>query len=98
MLDKLDLKNKKIAIFGGAGFIGHHLALKLASMGAEPHVIDGLQVNSIGYYTSGYSENPNAGRYIEFINERLRLLREARVNLHVIDARDYRSQSYALEH
>ena len=74
---------------GGAGFIGHNLALELKKHGAEPHVVDGLQVNSLGYYTSGYTDNPRAELYIGFINERLRLLRESGVGLHVIDIRDY---------
>jgi nucleoside-diphosphate-sugar epimerase len=89
MFDPIELKGKRVAIIGGAGFIGHNLALKLADLGAEPHVVDGLQVNNIGYYTSGYSTNPNAERYIAFINERLSLLRDAKVGLHIIDVRDY---------
>jgi nucleoside-diphosphate-sugar epimerase len=83
------LRGKRVALVGGAGFIGHNLALKLAEIGAEPHVIDGLQVNSLGYYSSGYREDRNAERYITFINERLALLRAARVALHVVDVRDY---------
>jgi len=88
-MDFQKLKGKKVALMGGAGFIGHNLALKLKAFGAEPHVIDGLQVNSLGYYTSGYNENPRSELYIGFINERLRLLRQAKVGLHVIDIRDY---------
>ena len=88
-MDFSSLKGKRIAITGGAGFIGHNLALELKKHGAEPHVVDGLQVNSLGYYTSGYTDNPRAELYIGFINERLRLLRETGVGLHVIDIRDY---------
>ena len=84
-----ELRGKKVALMGGAGFIGHNLALELKKLGAEPHVVDGLQVNSLGYYTSGYDSNPMSELYISFINERLRLLREAGVGLHVIDIRDY---------
>jgi len=83
------LKGKKVALMGGAGFIGHNLALKLKELGAEPHVIDGLQVNSLGFYTSGYENVPRAELYISFINERLRLLRDAGVGLHILDLRDY---------
>ena len=90
------LKGKRVALMGGAGFIGHNLALKLKEYGAEPHVVDGLQVNSLGYYTSGYNENPRAELYIRFINERLSLLREAKVNIHVIDIRDYHLVSKTL--
>ena len=96
MFDLEKLKGKRIAIVGGAGFIGHNLALKLAELGAEPHVIDGLQVNNIGYYTSGYENNPNAERYIAFINERLSLLHKAKVSMHIIDARDYHVVSNTL--
>jgi nucleoside-diphosphate-sugar epimerase len=96
MFDLEKLKGKRVAIIGGAGFIGHNLALKLAELGAEPHVVDGLQVNNIGYYTSGYSTNPHAERYIAFINERLTLLRNAKVGLHIIDVRDYHVVSHTL--
>jgi nucleoside-diphosphate-sugar epimerase len=96
MFDLENLRNKRVAIVGGAGFIGHNLALKLSELGAEPHVVDGLQVNNLGYYSSGYSTNPNAERYIAFINERLSLLRGSKVGVHVIDARDYHVVSQTL--
>lgn len=97
MFDLEKLKGKRVAIIGGAGFIGHNLALKLVEVGAEPHVVDGLQVNNIGYYTSGYGKNPNAERYIAFINERLSLLRKSKVGLNIVDVRDYHAVSHTLE-
>jgi nucleoside-diphosphate-sugar epimerase len=96
MIDSRNLKNKRVALVGGAGFIGHNLALQLKGLGADVHVIDGLQVNNLGFYTSGYESNPNSERYIEFINERMRLLRGAKVPLHVIDVRDYHVVSHTL--
>ena len=33
-------------MIGGAGFIGHNLALKLKLLGAEVFIIDGMQVNN----------------------------------------------------
>ncbi len=42
------LKGRTIALIGGAGFIGHNLALALKQHGADPHVIDGFQVNNLG--------------------------------------------------
>ena len=39
----IDLKNRRIALIGGAGFIGHHLALALKKLGADVSIIDGLQ-------------------------------------------------------
>lgn len=89
MFDLEKLRDRRVAIVGGAGFVGHTLALKLAELGAQPHVVDGLQVNNLGYYSSGYNNIPNAELYLSFINERLGLLREARVPLHLVDARDY---------
>jgi nucleoside-diphosphate-sugar epimerase len=38
---------KKALLIGGAGFIGHHLALALKQDGFEVAVIDGLEVNNL---------------------------------------------------
>ena len=38
------LSGKRIAIIGGAGFIGHNLALKLKQNHAIPFIIDGLHL------------------------------------------------------
>lgn len=89
MFDLSKLKGKKVALIGGAGFIGHNLALKLREVGAEPHVVDSLQVNHLGYYSSNYIENINAERYISFLNERLSLLRKEKIDLYINDVRDY---------
>lgn len=96
MFDKDMLSGLRVALMGGAGFIGHNTALKLKELGAEPHVIDGLQVNNLGYYASSYSENPNSDVYIALINQRLELLRSAGIALHVIDIRDYHLVSTTL--
>lgn len=85
----IDLAGKRIAIIGGAGFIGHNMALELVRRGAEVHVIDSLQVNNLGAYSHKKSGNPNADLYVMLIQERLDLLRAAGVQLHVVDARDY---------
>jgi nucleoside-diphosphate-sugar epimerase len=89
LIDSNAFKGKVVALVGGAGFIGHNLALELKAQGAEPHVIDGLQVNNLGAFTSGFNPNPNSNLYVGFINLRLNLLRQARIPLHVIDVRDY---------
>ena len=34
------LAGRRIALIGGAGFIGHNLALKLKSLGVEVAIID----------------------------------------------------------
>lgn len=84
-----DLRGKTVAIVGGAGFIGHNLALALRKNGADPHVIDGLQVNNLGAFSNGRAPSGNATLYTGFINFRLEALRKARIPLHVVDARDY---------
>jgi nucleoside-diphosphate-sugar epimerase len=96
MLKPDALKGKVVALMGGAGFIGHNLALKLREYGAEPHVVDSLQVNNLGSFASGINPNPNADLYIGLINQRLDLLRKAKVPLHVIDIRDYHVVSHCL--
>jgi nucleoside-diphosphate-sugar epimerase len=89
MIDVKALKGKVIALVGGAGFIGHNLGLELKAHGADPHVIDGLQVNNLGAFTSGLNSSPNNKLYVGFINIRLELLRQAKIPLHIIDVRDY---------
>ena len=39
---------KKALLIGGAGFIGHHLALTLKANGFEVAVVDGLEVKILG--------------------------------------------------
>jgi nucleoside-diphosphate-sugar epimerase len=96
MIDTQALRGKVIALIGGAGFIGHHLALELKALGADPHVIDGLQVNNLGAFTSGLNPSPNNKLYVAFVNIRLELLRKSGVPLHVIDVRDYHMTSTCL--
>ena len=85
----INLSGKRVALIGGAGFIGHNIALKLKKLGADPHVIDSLQVNNLGAFTHNMNANPNDKLYVGFINERLDLLRRADIPLHIVDARDY---------
>lgn len=87
-----ELKGKRILLVGGAGFIGHNLALTLKACGADVHVVDGLQVNNLLYF-SGDHANPNRDMYLRFLNERLDLLRRAGVPMHVQDVRDYHALS-----
>jgi nucleoside-diphosphate-sugar epimerase len=90
------VEGKQIALIGGGGFIGHNLALELRRRGAEPHVIDSLQVNNLGAFTNLQNGSPNKELYVHLINERLALLREAGIALHILDARDYHALSRCL--
>ena len=83
-----DLRGKRICLIGGAGFIGHNMALQLVARGAEVQVIDGLQVNHLVHIASS-PQLEHQAMYLEFLQERLKLLEEAGAALKVVDARDY---------
>ena len=87
------LEGKRIALIGGAGFIGHNMALALKRKGAEVSVIDGLQVNNLLTFQSTNGSQENAALYNAFIHERLELLRTAEIPLYIQDARDYHALS-----
>ena len=88
------LAGKRVALIGGAGFIGHNLALALQVAGAEPHIVDSLQVNNLGAFSS--SADPSKSLYMHLIYERLESLHAADIPLHVLDARDYHVLSRCL--
>src|SRR4030095_9771788 len=92
----VDIKGRKVAIIGGAGFIGHNLALSLQQMGATVEVVDSLQVNNLLSFTSGGTEMVNRQLYVRMINQRLDMLRLAGIPLHIQDARDYHALSRIL--
>lgn len=82
---------KRILLIGGAGFIGHNLALDLASRGAKVTVADALIVNNYFEYQNRQSDgsDANAGRYLNFIAQRLESLAVAGVDHAKLDAREY---------
>lgn len=90
------LNNKRIALVGGAGFIGHNLALELVRRGAHVEVIDSLQVNNLLSLATDTADAYNRELYTRIINQRLDLLRDAGVVLHPQDARDYHAMSRIL--
>lgn len=73
---------------GGAGFIGHNLAISLKLKGAKVKVLDSLLINHIGEHSNSKigKENPI---YLKFLNERILLLKKYKIPLDVVDARDY---------
>src|SRR5205814_6577379 len=88
-----DIAGRRIVITGGAGFIGHHMALKLKKLGANVDVIDGLQVNNLSAFAGNADNISNRALYLHVIHERLDLLHAAGIPVHVIDARDYQTFS-----
>ena len=83
------IANKSIVLIGGAGFIGHNLALTLKKAGARVTIIDSLHVNSLLSFASSNYDEENRDLYYRIINQRLDLLREAEIPINVQDARDY---------
>jgi nucleoside-diphosphate-sugar epimerase len=89
----IPIKNRRIVLLGGAGFIGHNLALRLKGLGADVSIIDGLQINNLLAFSSTDNSIRHKGLYLDILNQRLDLLRKADVPLYVQDARDYHALS-----
>jgi nucleoside-diphosphate-sugar epimerase len=95
MSDK-SLNGMRVALIGGAGFIGHNMALALKKDGADVQVIDGLQVNNLLAFSAFDANGKSTDLYRAIINQRLDMLRQAGIPLHVQDARDYHALSRVL--
>ncbi len=83
------MKSKKIALIGGAGFIGHNMAIALKKRGHTPIIIDSLAVNNILSFTD--SEIKNRKLYWSILNQRMDLLHENDIQINIEDARNYNS-------
>ena len=89
--------NKKIAIIGGAGFIGHNLGIFLKNRGADVFLIDSLSVNNLNSVLDNKDNLPNPELSQSFLNERLRLIKENKIKISIQDARDYHALSRLLD-
>lgn len=94
-MNKHRIDGRRIVLIGGAGFIGHHLAIALKAAGAEVSIIDSLQVNNL-LMLAGNLEMVNRELYMYIVNQRLEILREHNIPIHVQDARDYHALSRLL--
>lgn len=83
--------SKKILIVGGCGFIGHNLALELKKVGHEPYVVDSLAINNINSIEDTEFENKEL--YTSILKKRIQLLKDNKIFLKVMDARDYHATS-----
>jgi nucleoside-diphosphate-sugar epimerase len=88
--------NKKIIIIGGAGFIGHNLAIKLKENNFDVSIIDGLEVNNLTSVIGNYDNLPYPLLSKKIIDSRLDLLNEKKIPLFVQDARNYHSLSHII--
>ena len=89
------MKSKKIALIGGAGFIGHNLAISLKNRGHEAIVIDSLAVNNLISFTD--SEIKNRKLYSSILNQRMDLMHDNSIDINIEDAREYNAMSILLE-
>jgi len=83
--------NKKILLIGGAGFIGHHLAIALNRSGFETIIVDSLAVNN--YLPTLLIDNENRKLYKKMLDERLELLQTNDIPIYLCDARNYHELS-----
>jgi nucleoside-diphosphate-sugar epimerase len=84
-----DLDGKRVLLVGGAGFIGHNLALALRARGADVAIVDSLQVNNLLSLHDDDAAPVERDLYTHIVNDRLNMLRTAGVPVYVEDARDY---------
>ena len=96
LLERIDIIMKKIAIIGGAGFIGHNLAVALKKIGHEVSIIDSLAVNNLISVMGNYDNLPNAKLSNYIINERIKIINDSKINFFIQDARDYHLLSKTL--
>ena len=90
------MKSKKIALIGGAGFIGHNLAIYLKKIGHTPIVIDSLSVNNVLSFTD--KEISNRKLYWSILNQRIDFLHDNDIPMNIEDARNYNSMCMLLDH
>ena len=77
---------KKITIFGGAGFIGHNLAISLKKKGYKCQLIDSLGVNN--FKSKKHNKNKNIKLFKKILIERFKLLKKNKLKIEIIDLRN----------
>ena len=92
-----NLKDKKVALIGGGGFIGHNLALYLKDQGAEVTIIDSFQVNNFVSLIANSDNLANPKLLLTILNDRLKLLMDSNIKIEAVDVRDYQNISVAIE-
>jgi len=92
-MKKILLQNLSILILGGAGFIGHNLALHLKKLGAKVNIIDGLNVNHLGSVKKNLDSLSNPELAKDILYERLELLKSSDIPVYIQDARQYNELS-----
>jgi nucleoside-diphosphate-sugar epimerase len=85
---KESLRHQRVMLVGGAGFIGHHLALELRRHGVETMVVDNLMLNNLVANVSDAGLDPLRRQlYHDFLMQRFELMRGAKAVIRNADAR-----------
>ena len=90
------LKNKKILFIGGAGFIGHNLAIQIKNQGGDVYILDSLEVNNLTSVIGNSNNLPFPELSHKVLMERLDILREFKIPLIIQDARNYHALSHEI--
>jgi nucleoside-diphosphate-sugar epimerase len=91
------LTGRRVVLVGGAGFIGHNLALALSRGGASITIVDNLQINNLLSYASADSRPDHRALSMHILRQRFDLIDEAGIALRVLDARDDRALADLLQ-
>ncbi len=92
-----NLLNDRVLLIGGAGFIGHNLALGLRKSNIPVMVFDNLMVNSlINQLYSIDSDNIQSKLYMSFMLDRFNKLKKSGVSLFNGDARNFNEVNKAI--
>ena len=89
LVSGVSLQGRRFLLVGGAGFIGHNLALRLRNHGAEVAVLDSLLVNNVLSLHDSQAAPVERALYRVMLEQRLEFLRSSDVTMFVDDARDY---------
>lgn len=94
---KTRLSSARIALVGGAGFIGHNLALGLRQYGAEVLIVDNLMQNNLLANMTETEIDPFRRELnLNFLRQRFEKLRDAGVQMASADARSMIDMQEAL--
>ena len=91
--NSIPFDGRHVVLVGGAGFIGHHLALRLRGLGAQVTIVDSLSVNNYYSLKQAADADLETKFYLGMIEQRRRLLADAFIPLIEKDARDYHALS-----
>ncbi len=95
---KSKLKGERVVLIGGAGFIGHNLALELKELVEDVFVVDNLMINNL--ITNIYDENIDkfkSNLYRSFLMERFEKIKKKKIKLINADSRNFHEISLIFE-